>query len=268
MKTEDNLRAAIREYTESIRPDGSAWERIQTGMTERPERSWRPVAVGFLAAAALMALVAVRMLADNDGRIELLDPTPHPTATDQTVQRLQEPTRGHGTVDGDEAWYINFPNAWSLSPWAETDPSVEGWNIRNFGSDGGTQQVHPDGPEATISIVFEVGPPNPGGYYGKDGSVRPPPSSVDDLFESMCRDHAPYPSEVHVVSCVDASIDGRTWVREVVDAPGERRIMLATFANSKIYTLTATLPGDGNHDDRTYIVYQVANTVTIEEPGS
>jgi galactose oxidase-like protein len=78
MKIEEQLRSAIREYTETIQPDGSAWSRIEEGMVgPSSTQPWRPLILVAAAATALAAIISVRLLIDEPtGKVEILNPGP------------------------------------------------------------------------------------------------------------------------------------------------------------------------------------------------
>ena len=87
MKTEDKLRAAMREYTESVEPSTSAWNRIRERIeATRPKRSLRPMASATLAVALIGALVSVRLITDRQiGEVDITEPGPRPPIFGETV---------------------------------------------------------------------------------------------------------------------------------------------------------------------------------------
>lgn len=265
MKTEDNLRAAMREYTDSIRPDGSAWDRIQTGMSRAHGQSWRPVAVGFLAAAAVIALVAVRMLADEHEGLRFVNPGPQSTAPSGETTPPPFHPEDLKTARLQGGWELKYPKTWRFDQLGGGDPTYPSFQLSNPEFVRDASQFSPDyfavnGSSDAIDMNFESGPAN--GDWTLDEALDP--SSP----RSYCGGDA---EEEHlvVVSCGKRTINGREWGQVVREfraggsATPSRLISLFTRTDAWGYSVNIDLPGAANFDPRTSIVEQIIGTFVI-----
>jgi hypothetical protein len=233
MKIEERLRSAITEYTDSIHPNSVAWQRIDGRMSNSASRQLRPIAVAFLAVAALAVLISVRLMADRSPQgIDFITPIP------------AEDFRTHVILGGFE---FKYPKSWTLSESGTEDLSSEMWSLWNpaYASEGDlySPQYFQDGkPSDGIMMDFE------------SGLLNPKALTIDELLDptrvgySSCAPNPEYP-EIVVLECKKVTINGRVWGRVLRQWPAghsftpQRFLIVFTQVEGRGYSATALLFG-------------------------
>ena len=264
MKIEEKLRAAMREYTDSVRPEPSAWDRIQEGMSAAPPLRRRAVVVGFLAAAAVGALIVVRIVADNttEGLRFVTPPSGQPTqaVTTPTPSVSPSPNAELATITeqgskktlttpaGD--WRLTFPSSWNVNDEAAfgPPPGLGAWHLSTYDFTAGQGEITED--DILFSLSIEA----------NQDSV-----STADLVERYCN-----PDNVTLLVCKTIKVNGSTWGRVSFfsEADGDVRKILTFHATpERIYLSSAQLFVDDNVGPRTALVEEVVSTFEIQDPN-
>lgn len=242
MKIEEQLRTAIHDYTDRIHTDPAAWSRIHESMTSRPPHRWRSVAVASVAAAALLALIAVRVIADRPQGLKVVTPSVN-DSTDQQVLT---------TPDGD--WELRFPKDWHLQEGRSGYPEdlVYDSQISTAAIEHTDEWAQLDG---EILIHLSVVARKPAG----SGSTNERPMTI-------CGGDSPT-----IMECTTQSINGRTWGRADASKLAGRNVayFITMFLTTpeREYEALAIIYGSDNLDARIAQVEQIFSSFVIRDPS-